>query len=158
MQFLNMSEHVQTCLNLFRFNMIWIVTIHVILKHVWTCWNISEHVETCLNLFRFNTIWIVTIHVILKHVWTCWNMSKLVQIQYDMNHYYSCDSQVGNICLLSPLVLSKWEDLAFSVCIKVCLFFNFWMLKCKIMANKTQVWILSLKNWKKHNFLKKYKN
>ena len=65
---------------------------------------------------------------------------------------------VGNICFLSPLVLSKWEDLAFSVCIKVCLIFNFWMLKCTIMANKTQLWILSLKNWKKHNFLKKYKN
>ena len=67
-------------------------------------------------------------------------------------------SRVGNICFLSPLVLSKWEDLAFSVCIKVCLFFNFWMLKCTIMANKTQLWISSLKNWKKHNFLKKYKN
>ena len=66
--------------------------------------------------------------------------------------------KVGNICFLSPLVLSKWEDLAFSVCIKLCLFFNFWMLKCTIMANKTQLWILSLKNWKKHNFLKKYKN
>ena len=68
------------------------------------------------------------------------------------------DTKVGNIWFLSPLVLSKWEDLAFSVYIKVCLFFNFWMLKCSIMANKTQLWILSLKNWKKHNFLKKYKN
>ena len=46
-------------------------------------------------------------------------------------------SKVGNIWFLSSLVLSKWEDLAFSVCIKVCLFFNFWMLKCTIMANKT---------------------
>ena len=45
--------------------------------------------------------------------------------------------RVGNICFLNPLFLSKWEDLAFSVCIKVCLFFNFWMLKCTIMANKT---------------------
>ena len=44
--------------------------------------------------------------------------------------------RVGNIWLLSPLVLSKWEDLAFSVCIKVRLFFKFWMLKCTIMANK----------------------
>ena len=56
-----MSEHVETCLNLFRFNMIWIVTIHAILKRVWTC----------LNMFRFNMIRIVTIHGILKHVWTC---------------------------------------------------------------------------------------
>ena len=86
----NMSEHVETCLNLFRFNMIWIVMIHMILKHVWTCWNkhvltcsnsiwyellrfiwfsnVSEHVQTCLNLYRFNMIWIVTIHKILKHV------------------------------------------------------------------------------------------
>ena len=37
-----MSEHVQTCLNLFRFNMIQIVTIHTILV-------MSEHVQTCLN-------------------------------------------------------------------------------------------------------------
>ena len=50
--------------------------------------------QTCLKLFRFNMIWIVTIHKILKHVWTCSNMSKLVQIQYDMNCYNSCDSQI----------------------------------------------------------------
>ena len=74
------------------------------------------------------------------------------------SHSLNVVSKVENICFLSPLVLSKWEDLAFSVCIKVRLFFNFWMLKRTIMANKTQLWILSLKNWKKHNFLKKYKN
>ena len=78
---LNMSEHVQTCLNLFRFNMVHIVMIHDscdsqsclnLLKHVKTCsdsiwyellqfiWssNMSEHVQTCLNLIRFNMIWI----------------------------------------------------------------------------------------------------
>ena len=53
----------QTCLNLFRFNMVWIVMIHMILKHVWTC-------STCVNLFRFNMIRIDTI---LKHVQTCQN-------------------------------------------------------------------------------------
>ena len=47
------------------------------------------------------------------------------------------ESWVGNIWFLSPLVLSKWEDLAFSVCIKVCLFFSFWMLKCTNVFNKT---------------------
>ena len=96
MRFSKMSEHVETCLKLFRFNMIlWIVTIYMILNHVWTCsnkhvltcsdsiWykllqfmrfsNMSEHVETCLNLFRFNMIWIVTILMILKHVRTCSN-------------------------------------------------------------------------------------
>ena len=46
-------------------------------------------------------------------------------------------NMVGNIWFLSPLVLSKWEDLAFSVLRKVCLFFNFWMIKCTIMLNKT---------------------
>ena len=119
---LNMSEYVEIFLNLFRFNMIQIVTIHVILKHVWTCWNMSKLVQilydmncydsydshrylnmfkqTCQNLFRFNMIRIVTIHMILKHVWTCsesiWheslrfsNMSKLVQNQSDMNWYDS---------------------------------------------------------------------
>jgi hypothetical protein len=93
------SYNSQTCINLFIFNMIWIVTIHMILKHVWTCsdsiwykllqliWfsNMSKLVQihydtncynsydsqTCLNLFRFNMIRIVTIHMILKHVWTC---------------------------------------------------------------------------------------
>ena len=104
----------KTCLNLFRFNMIRIVTIYSILKHVWTCWNMSKlfqiqydtncynscDSQTCLNMFKHdwtcsdsNTIWIVTIHVIVKHVWTCWNMSELVQIQYDMNCHDSCDSQ-----------------------------------------------------------------
>ena len=77
----------QTCLNLFRFNMIWIVTIHVILKHVWTCWNMSKLVQiqhdmncynsydsqTCLNLFRINMIRIDTI---LKHVKT-WNQNMM---------------------------------------------------------------------------------
>ena len=56
----------QTCLKLFRFNMIWIVTIHKILKHVWTCSNMSKLVQikydtncynsydsqTCLNMFK----------------------------------------------------------------------------------------------------------
>ena len=97
MQFSNMSEHVQTCLNLFRFIMIW---IDAIFKHVWTCSNLfklvqiqydtncydSYNFQTCLNLFRFNVIQIVMIIGILKHVWICWNMSKLVQIQYDMNY------------------------------------------------------------------------
>ena len=30
----------------------------------------------------------------------------------------------------------------------MCLFFNFWMMKCKIMSNKTKLCILSFKNWK----------
>ena len=100
----------QTCLNLFRFTKIWIVTIHMILKHVWTCsnkhvltcsesiWyellrfsNMSKLVQnqydmncydsqTCLNLFRIN-IW-------YELLWFS-NMSKLVQKQYDMNCYES---------------------------------------------------------------------
>ena len=108
-----MFKHVQTCLNLFRFNVIQIVAIFGILKHVWTCWNMSKLVQiqydmncynsynsqTCLNmfktwlkLFRFNMIWIVTTHAILKHVWTYWDMSKLVQNHYDTNWYnsYTC--------------------------------------------------------------------
>ena len=111
-RFSNMYEHVQTCLDLFRFNMIWIVTL---LKHVWTCSNMSKlvqvqydmnccdsydsqtcltgQVQTRLNLFRFTMIWIATIHTLLKHVWTCSNMSKFVQIQYDMNCCDSYDSQ-----------------------------------------------------------------
>ena len=43
---------------------------------------------------------------------------------------------------------SRWENLAFSVLRKVCLFFNFWKIKCKIMSNKTQLCILLFKNWK----------
>ena len=86
----------QACLNLLRFNMVWIVTIHRILKHVWTCWNMSEPVETCLNFFRFNMIWI---NAILKHVWTCTNLFKLVQIQYDMNCYDSYMSEHVETCL-----------------------------------------------------------
>ena len=133
MWFSNMSEHVeiclnlfrsydmnyydscdsQTCLNLFRFNMIQIVMIHVILKHVWTCsdslrykllsfmWfsNMSEHVETCLNLFRFNMVWIVMIHMILKHVWTCStcvNLFRFNMIRIDtiLKHVQTCQNAI----------------------------------------------------------------
>ena len=31
---------------------------------------------------------------------------------------------------------------------KVCLFFNFWMIKFIIILNKTKLWISSLQNWK----------
>jgi hypothetical protein len=114
------------------------------------------------------------------------------------------ETKVGNIWFLSPLVLSKWEDLAFSVSIlfeksvfilqflndkmhtyvkknitknfiikelknkhtflktektkfsrrenlassvlrKVCLFFNFWIIKCTNALNKTYLCILSFK-------------
>ena len=75
--FLNMSRLVQnqycynlydsqTCLNLIGFNMILIVTIHMILKHVYTC---SEL-------------------ILLQFLWFS-NMFKLVQDQYDMNWYNS---------------------------------------------------------------------
>ena len=92
----------KTCLNLFRFNMIRIVTIHMILKHV-----LKMFKQTCLNLFRFNMIQIVTIHTILKHFWTCWNMSKLVQIQYDIYCYNSYDSQT---CLHLFRINMIWID------------------------------------------------
>ena len=69
----------QTCLNMLKYvwtcsdHMIWIITIHVILKHVLTC---------------SDSIW-------YKLLWFMWfsNMSELVQIQYDTNCYDSCDSQ-----------------------------------------------------------------
>ena len=32
---------------------------------------------------------------------------------------------------------SRWENLAFSVLRKVCLFFNFWIIKCTNVLNKT---------------------
>ena len=38
-------KHAWTCSNMFRFNMIQIVTIHAILKYVWTCWNMSKLVQ-----------------------------------------------------------------------------------------------------------------
>ena len=76
----------QTCLNLFRFNMIWNVTI---LKHVWTCSNMSKLAQiqyatncynsydsqTCLNMFRINyhdmNCYDYSSQTILKHVKTC---------------------------------------------------------------------------------------
>ena len=69
----------KTCLNLFRFNMIRIVTI----QYDSNCYD-SYDSQTCLNLFRFNMIWIVT-------------------IQYDTNCYDSYDSQT---CL--NLFRFKW--------------------------------------------------
>ena len=102
MRFSKMSKHVESCLKLFRFNMIWIVMIHMI-------WSVTIHhvwtlKQTCLNLFRLNLIWINTIHIILKHVWTCLNMSKLVQNQYDMNWFYS------KACLNLFVINMIWID------------------------------------------------
>ena len=106
--------------------------------HFWSSQKLSLNCIMSLN-------WMILCSKLKNGLWKLVSKSQVV-------------AKVGNICLLSPLVLSKWEDLAFSVCIKVCIFFNFWMLKCTIMANKTWLWILSLKIWKKTNFLKKYKN
>ena len=57
-------------------------------------------------------------------------------------------TQVGNIWFLSPLVLSKWEDLAFSVCIifeKSVFIFQFLNDE---MHNYVKHNCFSLKNWK----------
>ena len=78
-----MYEHVETCLNLFRFNMLW---IDAILKHVWTCWNMSKLVQILYEL-----VWFISFSKISEHVQT--NMSKLVQIQYETKCYDSYDSQ-----------------------------------------------------------------
>ena len=96
MQFLNMFEHVQTCLNLLRFNMIW---IDMILKHVWTCSNMSKLVQiqydtnwynsydsqTCPNLFRINMI---PIDTIFKHVKT-WNQNMTKYSKKNQEMFFS---------------------------------------------------------------------
>ena len=49
--------------------------------------------------------------------------------------------KVRNIWFFSPLILSKWEIPQLSQFVyflrQVCSFFNFWMIKCTIMSNKT---------------------
>ena len=78
------------------------------------------------------------------------NVCEDLPIYYDPKHisrcsyYYEsncCISQVGNIWSFSPLVLSKWEIPQLSQFVyfmrKVCLFLNFWMIKCTISSNKT---------------------
>ena len=62
-----------------------------------------------------------------------------------------CLIRVGNICFLSPLVLSKWEDLAFSVCIifeKSVFIFQFLKGKMHNYVCLTYLCILLFKNWK----------
>ena len=95
MQFSNMSEHVETCLKLFRFNMIQIVTIHAILKHVWTCSNMSKLVQIYWDTNCYDSY----------NSQTCWNMSKLVEtclnlFRYDMNCYDSqtCQNMFKQTC------------------------------------------------------------
>ena len=56
---------------------------------------------------------------------------------------------VGNICFLSPLVLSKWEDLAFSV----CMLFEESAYIFQFLNNKMYNYVLfntfvHFKNWK----------
>ena len=128
MWFLNMSEHVQTCLNLVRFNMIQIATIHAILKHVWTCWNTSKLVQiqydmncylsydsqTCLNMFKHvktcsDSIW----YQLLQFMWfsnmsepveTCLNLFKFIMIWIDaiFKHVWTCSN-------LSKLVQIQYD-------------------------------------------------
>ena len=66
-----MSEHVETCLNLFRFNMIWIVTIIAILKHVWTCSSMSKLVQIQYDTNCYNYCNSQTCLNMFKHVLTC---------------------------------------------------------------------------------------
>ena len=71
-------------------------------------------------------------------------------------------AMVGNICFLSPLVLSKLEDLAFSVCmlfeesVFIFQYLNNEMHKCVKKNIIVHFIIKKLKNI--HTFLKKYKN
>ena len=58
-EYIALQQQVSTCLNLFRFNMIQIVTIHAILKHVWTCSNMSKLVQN----HEYDTNW--------YNSWTC---------------------------------------------------------------------------------------
>ena len=76
-----MSEHVQTCLNLVRFNIIWIVTMHIILEHIWTCWNLSklvqiQHDMNCYNSWFSKMSKMIQIDTILKHFKT-WNQNMM---------------------------------------------------------------------------------
>ena len=72
------------------------------------------------------------------------------------------DSKVGNIWFLNPLVLSDWEDLAFSVCmlfeesVFIFQFLNNKMHKCGKRNIIVHFIIQKLKN--KHTFLKKHAN
>ena len=69
---------------------------------------------------------------------------------------------MGNICFLSPLVLSKWEDLAFSVCmlfeesVFIFQFSNNKMHNYVLFHTFVHFIIQKLKN--KHTFFKKYAN
>ena len=154
----------QTCLNLFKFNMIWIAIIHMILKHVWTGSNMSKldqiqydmnccdsydsqtHVQTCPNLFRFNMIWIVTIHTIFKHVCTCSNMSKLVQIQYDINCYDPNDYQT---CLNTCLNLFRFNMIW---CLQYIQFSNMYehVQTCLNLFRFNMIWIVTIHAILKH--------
>ena len=103
---------------------------HLHLRHT------SNFFQKSLKSSKISKFSVNPIHIFSHIIWTrkygqlCWPIFSPFGRVWEK-------IEVGNICFLSPLILSKWEDLAFSVCIKVCLFFNFWMLKCTIMANKT---------------------
>ena len=62
------------------------------------------------------------------------------------------DSRVGNIWFLNPLVLSKWEDLAFSV----CMLFEESVLIFQFLNNKMHNYVLF--NTFVHFFIQKLKN
>ena len=72
------------------------------------------------------------------------------------NDIQKAETMGRNVWFLSTLVLSKWEIPQLSRFVyflrKVCSFFNFWMIKCTSMSNKTWLWISSFKNWNINTF------
>ena len=104
-----MSEHVETCLNLFRFNMLWIDTI------LQTCWNlywISKTLiqidaihHTCLNML----LWYELIQF-YKHVETCLEFLKpliLIDAIDDKTSLNLLENSDTNWCNLLHLNMSR---------------------------------------------------
>ena len=110
----NSYDH-QSCLNLFRFNMIWIVTIHVILKHVWTCWNMSELVQIQYDTNCYDSYNSQTCLNMLKHVWNCSG-----SIWYELIQFLNMSRLKMKTCR-NTLNLSKWHMKCYSLKTKLFL-------------------------------------
>ena len=99
-----MSEHVQTCLNLFRFNMILIVTIHRILKHVWTCLDsIWYELIHFLNMSRlemktwWNTLKLSKWHMKCHWHWRqSYSLDRFEQVERSKRHHWASVISVPN--------------------------------------------------------------
>ena len=111
--------------------------------------------QTCCQKFRVGNFWFLYLLVLSKWEDLAFSVSRLfeksvfiLQFFNDKMHNYVKQNITKNFNIkklnnkhtflkTEKTKFSRWENLAFSVLRKVCLFFNFWIIKHTNALNKT---------------------